>query len=125
MVLSLKKTAGWLLAAGAVLACIPKAQPVKSRQPLSVAVAAVQDREGGKGVDVLPDAATQKLTQALSERNLRARVASGDTVRNAFQSRRTTAHRLGVLAEAADGADLLLLVETEPRFYSALNGRYR
>lgn len=111
-------------AAGLAVACMPKPQPVQARAPLAVAVAAVRDRVDATGVDALEEASEAPLLAALGARNLRPKSFSRPMAES-YRNRRTTAHRLTALAEAAPEAELVALVETQVRFYSQLSGRYR
>ncbi len=113
-----------VLIAALALACVPKPQPVKSRTPLTVAVAVVEDRTDKREVGAVPEEVTKKIVGALADRNLRPKLVPHEAIASAFASRRTTPHRLAHLAEGSD-ADLLALVETTATFYSQMNGRYR
>lgn len=112
-----------LATAAGFVACIPKAAPPRAKSTLEVRAAFVNDRDEGQGVEPLPDAAVAPSLAALKERNLAGKPVGREVVDVAFRSKRATAQRLAVLANAE--ADLVLLVETRVRFYSQLNGRYR
>lgn len=114
-----------LAAACGLLACIPKAAPVRAKTPVAVSAGFVNDREEGHGVEPLPEEATAPSLAALAERNLTVRTVGRESVDVAFRMKRTTAQRLAVLAHAPNDPELLVLVETRTRFYSQLNGRYR
>lgn len=119
------RCAALLLAACALLSCMPKTAPVRATSTIAVVSGFVNDRDEGQGLEPLPDAALAPSLAALGERNLRAKTVGRETVDVGFRMKRTTAQRLAVLASANDDAELLLLVETRTRFYSQLNGRYR
>ena len=116
---------GLILAACALLSCVPKTAPVRAKNTISVSAAFVNDRDEGQGLVPLPEMAIASSIAALGERNLRAKIVGRETVEVAFRAKRTTPLRLAVLANQNDDAELLLLVETRTRFYSQLNGRYR
>ena len=114
-----------LLVGCGLLACIPKAAPVRAKMPVAVSAGFVNDRDEGHGVEPLPEEAIAPSLAALTERNLKVRTVGRETVDVAFRMKRTTAQRLAVLANAPNDPELLVLVETRTRFYSQLNGRYR
>lgn len=97
------------------LACIPKAQPVKAKSPLPVAVACLH------GSAAAPAEVSKEILAELAARNLRPKLVPVE----ALGTRRTTGQRMAALSTAAGEADLLVLVETDASFYSVLNGRYR
>lgn len=107
-------------------ACGPKRPPpAAAANPTPAAVAGVVDRADERAVDPLPKELVARLDAVLQERNLPPHAIADAAVTQAFAGRRTTPQRLAWLAERADGAPLLLLVETEVAFYSQLEGRYR
>jgi len=98
---------------------------VKAPQAMDVAVASVMGFADRREVQPCPEAVDQVLDRVLSEHNLTPHHHREAAMLTAFEARRTTPHRLGWLAEIEPAAPLDLLVETEPRFYSQLSGRYR
>lgn len=104
-------------------ACGPKAAaPVASATGQTVAVLALHDHLNDDGVEAAPGALAAALDGVAQQRGLQ--VSPVGSVAS-LDDRRTSAHRLEWLVGQAQGADLLLLVQTQPRFYSQLGGQYR
>ena len=88
---------------------------MRAKTSLSVAVALFH------GTKAAPAELSKEILAELTARNLRPKLVPVD----ALGTRRTTGQRLAALSAAAGEAELLVLVETDASFYSALNGRYR
>ena len=101
--------------------CLPKAATVTAEQPVDVAVAALLSSVEDRPVEAAPDAVGEALAVVVAAHNLRPQPADGA----ALLEKRTTGSRLALLAEGAGSPSLVLLVESEARYYSQLSGRYR
>lgn len=107
----------------ALAGCTPKAAaPVASATGQTIAVLALHDHLGDDGVETAPDALAQALDAVARQRGLQSTPVSGV---ESLENRRTAAHRLEWLVGQTQGADLLLLVQTQPRYYSQMGGLYR
>jgi hypothetical protein len=114
------------LALGLLLAgCIARHLPVQAARPATVAVAAGLAVLDDPGVQPVPEEISRAIGDLLAARNLRAQPLDPTGYLEPFSTRRTTGHRLALVAEQAGGAELILLVETEVAFYSQMNGRFR
>ncbi len=119
----------WVL--GTLVSVVIGACPVAHNPPATVppgshtvAVAFAVDAARDCGVAVPPEL-HQTVRRVLSARNLGVvEVPTGD-YGAAFAAQRLSRTRLARLAQVAHHADLLLLVETFPRYYSQLGGRFR
>ena len=105
--------------------CMHRAEVVKAPSPTPVAVALVQDNLDSRDVSPVPEPLSAALLAQLSARNLRPTLVPTTALADAFARQRTSGGRLALLADRADGAPLLLLVEAEARYISQLNGRMR
>jgi hypothetical protein len=104
-------------------ACAPKASaPVASATGQGIAVLALHDHLNDDGVEAAPAALTAALDAVARQYGLQVTPVSSVV---GLDDRRTAAHRLEWLVAQAQGTDLLLLVQTQPRFYSQLGGQYR
>lgn len=93
---------------------------------MKVAVAVVFDEDEGYATGRVPASLTQRVSAALSERNLEPKVVDSTKLAEPFAKKRTTPQRLAYLDERVNGTtDLVLLLETKAVYYSHLNGRYR
>ena len=104
-------------------ACAPKAPLVSAPQPMDVAVVAMVAPEAGKSVQDAPAAVHKRIDKQLEARQLTARpVRDFDS---ALATRRGTARRMSWLVEHAQGAPLVLLVETAAFPFAQVEGRNR
>jgi hypothetical protein len=108
------------LAAG----CLTRQPPVRYPKSLRLTVALVRDDVYGREAHAVPAAVRAAVRQALAERNLDPTI-DPPGLHEACARVRDTARRLEALASIAPGAEYLVLVETQARFYSTLNGVYR
>jgi len=110
-----------------VTGCIPTRRPVKAAPGRhAIAVAFVVDEIASRHVSAVPREVADEVSDALEERNLRVERAPDSAHLGAYRIKRLTQDRLAHLASRAPSdADLLLLLEAYPRFYSHLSGRYR
>ena len=109
-----------LVAAG----CVKQAQPVQAPSPWTVAVVAVLEAAESGELQVAPAGLTDALQAETNRRALNAVVPESASWMETFEARRTTEQRVVHVAETAN-TDLLLVVETEPRWYSQIAGRFR
>lgn len=113
----------FVLAAG----CI-KAKPTpKLAQPAGVKVAYVLTYTDRPDVAETPPKLADDIAESLGARNLQPQPADLAALMPQFERKRATEDRLELLvAQAqASGEPFVLLVETTPRYYSLINGRYR
>jgi len=115
------------LFAGVVLSsCAAKhGEAVLAPSPMSVAVLVVADYPDRAEVTGVPAAIGEALQAELVARNLHPELLAPADYTEEFASLRTPLHRLKHLSEQNRGSDLVLLVQTEPRYFSLLSGRYR
>lgn len=106
-------------------ACVHGAPPTRLPREEPVAVAYVVDQLRSRAVDDVPESVVREVEGALAPRNLVARKVPFTDVAVSYTVKRTTEHRLAQLAEFADDARVLLLVELKVTFYSHLSGRWR
>jgi len=109
----------------ALTGCLARHAPVQARHPASVAVAASLGVLDDPAVQPVPAELSEAIGSLLAARNLAAQPVDPGAYLEPFAARRTTQHRLAVLAGQGGGAELLLLVETTVAYYSPMNGRYR
>jgi hypothetical protein len=115
-----------LVLAGLLLAgCAPKTPVVTAPQPMDVAVVAMVAPETGKAVQGAPDAIHKRIDKQLSARKLTARPVAPAAFAEALAARRVTSRRLAWTVEHADGAPLVLLVETAAFPFAQVEGRNR
>jgi len=105
--------------------CLPKQGGVQAPTTMSVAVAVVVDYPDRPEVSGAPDVLADALQTQLVGRNLDPTLLPADAFTGVFDRKRSTLHRLTWLADQHPGSDLVLLVQTEPRYFSLLSGRYR
>jgi hypothetical protein len=105
-------------------ACIHGRPPARLPRQEPVAVAFVVDQARTRAVADVPDALVREVDGVLAPRNLVPRRVPHSEVAVSYTVRRTTEHRLAQLAEFAEDARVLLLVEMRVSFYSHLNGRW-
>lgn len=98
---------------------------VKAPSPMDVSAIAVMGYADRTDMAGVPAELLHAVDRVLTDRNLVGRASSDEALLSTFVARRTTSHRVEAMAGAFPDADLLLLVEAEPRFYSQLSGRYR
>ncbi len=109
-----------------LLACGPKAAPpMAAATAQSTALVALHSSPTGGSPTALPESVQQALLATLTEHNLPATPLSAERFGPGLQGKRLSPHRLSWLAENADGAKLIVLIETEVERYSELSGRYR
>lgn len=127
MVLARKCLMVGALAAGVLLSsCAAKhGDAVLAASPMSVAVLVVADYPDREEVTGVPAGIGEALQTELVARNLHPTLLDPADYTEEFASLRTPLHRLRYLAEQNRGSDLVLLVQTEPRYFSLLSGRYR
>ena len=108
------------------LSCAPaKRQPVQASETMQVAVAVVFDEDEGYATGRAPASLTERVADALGDRNLQTKLVDPTQLTEPFAKKRTTGHRLAYLDERVGDVDLVLLLETKAVYYSHLNGRYR
>ncbi|MFH1463282.1 MAG: hypothetical protein ABIO70_02745 [Pseudomonadota bacterium] len=105
--------------------CISKHAPIQAAHPATVAVAASLAVLDDTAIQPVPDGLSSVIGGLLAARNLTARPLDPASYVAPFATRRTSQHRLTLVAEQAQGAEFLLLVETTVAFYSQMNGRFR
>ena len=112
------------LAALTLPACGPKSKgPVGLDAPASAAVVGLLAPMDGEVVQPLPDRVADRLDGLLVARNLTpARVEGGAAPLSRLQ---TTSQRAAWVADQADGAQYLLLVETTATYTTQIEGRFR
>ncbi len=110
-----------------LLASCMKYQPDQQRSPstLSVGLATLVEYPDKRDISPTPAGLANRVERTLTLRNLEPDPLPPERFTGVFADKRTTPHRMEFLSSQLPGADLLLLVETEPRFYSQLTGRYR
>lgn len=109
---------------GATAGCGPKvAGPVALDAPAQAAVVGLLAPMDGELVQPLPDRVAVRLDALLAARNLTPRgVADGAADLSRLQ---TTGQRAAWLAEHADGAQYVVLVETAATYTTQIEGRFR
>ncbi len=105
--------------------CFPKHANIQAPRALDVKVAQVVTYADQPHVSGVPDEVTDALFDALSSRNLTPEKLGEVGFAEAFTAKRTTLPRLTWFADEYRAADLVLLVELHPRYFSLLSGRYR
>lgn len=128
MVLSSRVRAlGAVLVALLLSACLKPPQTVKLAQPAGVISAYVLTYADRPDVAPVPKELADEIESALGGRNLQPRALEARAFAEPFARKRSTADRLAVLAAKAEaaGEPFVMLVETTPRYYSLLSGRYR
>jgi len=105
--------------------CVARHPPVQAARPAAVAVAACLGVLDDTAVQPVPAELSMAIGGLLAARNLSAKPMDPAGYLDPFATRRTTQHRLALLAEQAGGVELVLLVETMVSFYSPMNGRFR
>jgi len=112
-----------LLAATSLVSCLPKQKGISAPTPMSVTVAAAVEYPDRPDISGVPDDLTASIEAALAGRNLQPTQLEPGAYTEVFGNKRNTLHRLDWLSE--QGGDLVVLVETHPRYFSLLSGRYR
>ncbi len=102
-----------------------KHQPVQAPGRMAVSVAGSLAVLDSPQVQALPEGLVQVMSELAAERNLLPRAVAPASFVEAFATKRTTQHRLALIADVSTDTDLLLLVETQVAYYSQMNGRYR
>ncbi len=110
-----------LLCALASSGCFRGRSVPPAAQPVPVAVAVVLASVDDGSAAVVPAGVIDRLGDEVTKRNLVPEAIDAEAV----ATQRTTGDRLGLLAEGAAAESLLLLVESQARFSSQINGRYR
>lgn len=108
-----------------VSGCFPKHVGVQAPSKMDVEVLAAVSYADRLEVSGAPDALADALVGSLTARNLTPHVMETSAYDDEFAAKRNSLHRLTWLAGELRGADLLLLVELSPRYFSLLSGRYR
>lgn len=114
----------WMIGLGLV-GCVPHTTAVQAPEATVVAVAGVVDQPDQRAVSELPLSVRNRLAKVMAQRNLTPRVVDAESFGLPFAARRASSWRLTWLAQHADGASLVLLVEAHAEFFSQLGGRYR
>ena len=104
--------------------CVKQAPAVQSPQPWTVAVVAVLEAAEEGTLAGAPDDLVDAMREQADARALNAVVVEPDTWLETFRAKRTTEQRVTAVSESAR-TDLLLLVETDARWYSQIAGRFR
>ena len=107
--------------------CVQAKPAPRLAQPAAVRTAYVLTYANKPDVAGVPQVVSDEIGAALGVRNLQPRAADVATLAAEYERKRATDDRLALLAEqaAAAGEPFVLLVETTPRYYSLLSGRYR
>ena len=115
-----------LLALATLLAgCLPKTAAVSAPPGATAAVAVVQSPMDSRSVVDAPELLVDTVRDRLDTRGLSPTVLGADDYADAFERRRSTTHRLSHLSDEVDGERFVALVETNARYFSQLNGRFR
>ena len=88
-------------------------------------VAIVAEKAGSETLTKVPDAVHDMLVAALAKRGLEVTEPAPAALSAAFAQRRRTEVRLEYLASTAKDADVVVLVEAVPRYYSQMSGQLR
>lgn len=115
---------GGLALALAGSACIKRAPVVKAAEPTPVVLATALSNVEERGVVAAPDEVVTALTDELRTRDLLVEPLAAGTYIEAFGQTRNSGHRFALVG-AQSGGEAVLLVESEARFSSQINGRYR
>lgn len=113
-----------VLMASAV-SCIPKDKGIQAPSPLDVVVVAAVSYPDQPEITGVPDDVAAVIVDVVQAHNLQPDLLAEADFAEVFAAKRRTLHRIGYLSDHHSGADLLLLVETQPRYFSLLSGRYR
>ena len=105
--------------------CIKQPGVVKAPSPMDAAVVGVLDPQDGGPVAGLPDRVTERVSRALTARDLTPAPVPTAQLAEAFSSRRVTKQRVAWLADGNNDAPLVVLVEAEALYYSQIEGRNR
>jgi glycosidase len=106
--------------------CLKPVPATRLPRKTSIAVALVLDDPHHRQVRETPASLTTAVTKVLLSRNLVPRPLPFASFGHSFGRVRHSGRRLAAMAKmAGDTMPLLLLVETQPMFYSQLSGRYR
>jgi hypothetical protein len=107
------------------VSCIPKDKGIQAPTPLDVVVVATVAYPDRPEITGVPDEVAAVILEVVQAHNLQPEVLAEADYAEVFATKRRTLHRVGYLSDHHSSADLLLLVETEPRYFSLLSGRYR
>jgi len=112
------------LTLASMVGCGPKTSgPVALDAPAQAAVVGLVAPMDGEVVQPLPDRVSSRLDALLTARNLTPRpVTDGAADLSRLQ---TTGQRAAWLAEQADGAQYLLLIESAATYTTQIEGRFR
>ena len=102
-----------------------KHQPVQAPGRMAVSSVACVASLDSTEVLAVPAPLEASMVALLEERNLLAKPVSADSILAPFVNKRTTQHRLALIADVSTDTDLLFLVEATVAYYSQMNGRYR
>jgi len=108
-----------------VCSCLPKQGGVQAPTAMTVAVAVVVDYPDRPEVSGVPTELAEAVRIQLQGRNLDPTLLPAEAFTGVFDRKRSTLHRSTWLADQHPTSDLVLLVQTEPRYFSLLSGRYR
>ncbi len=112
------------LVAMLVVGCAPhRPDLLRAPEATEVALAGILVGAQDTAARPLPDAVAARLSEQLAARDLLARPVPGAA--EAFTARRVGSQRLAWMAEHADGAPILLMIEADAAFADQLAGRYR
>ncbi len=107
-------------------ACAPKAAgPARLGQPTDAAWVGLLAPLDAEGLRPLPESLDTRLVAALATRNLTARAIDPAATTTELARVQNTPRRLAWLAEHADGAPLLVLVEATAVYNTQMEGRFR
>lgn len=108
-------------------ACVQARPAPKLAQPAAVRAAYIMGYADKPDITGVPDKVADEVAAVLGARNLQPQAPDLGALTPAFERKRATTDRLELLAAQATqaGEPFVLLVETTPRFYSLLSGRYR
>lgn len=105
--------------------CLPKQGGVQAPTTMSVAVVLVVAYPDRPDVTGVPDVLADAMQTQLQGHNLDPQLLPPEAFTEVFGRKRSTLHRSTWLAEQHPSADLVLLVQIDPRYFSLLSGRYR
>jgi len=105
--------------------CIKPTEVVKAPSPMDATVVGVLDPQDGGPVTGLPERVTDRIGNALTERDLRAVPLGPESFAGDFANRRVTGQRVAWLAEGGATTPVMVLIEAEATYYSQIEGRNR
>lgn len=114
-----------LLGLALLTGCIKQADVVKAPSPMDATVIGVLDPQDGGPVTGLPDRVTDRVSRALTARDLTPAPLATDAFAADFGNARVTKQRVAWLAKGAGDAPLVVLIEAQALYYSQIEGRNR